>query len=381
VVTGQPNVELLLPTADTLAEITKDYRMHIRHALVLLTFISSCHGAARAQIVFGKKVGDKTVMCMHSGLSSSLKECGTRQNWYTYVFVGSISAVTPTQSDEKELQLLPEEVFLGTPATPLTVLTSQADCMSSEFKVGDRWLFYLRKTEGMPIVLDYYANDSLPVADAQDKIATLRHLRDIGDLAILRGQVVRDRFSTDVIPNAVVTANRLPDNRRYFCATDEHGRYEFEPLPPGKYKVTVQTNGAHVPDDSAIDLGAGRCWDLTLARSAPSQIGGHVKRPDGTPIANIALVLIRGDNSSYITTKTYEDGHFAFRYQRPGEYVLGLNFPASPDWFDGSGVGNHIVIPPASMFYPDASDRSSALIIRLSSDQQLDDFNFTVPSK
>jgi hypothetical protein len=33
------------------------------------------------------------------------------------------------------------------------------------------------------------------------------------------------------------------------------------------------------------------------------------------------------------------------------------------------------------MFYPDASDRSSALIIRLSSDQQLDDFDFTVPSK
>ena len=36
-------------------------------------------------------------------------------------------------------------------------------------KAGHKWLFYLRK--GNPIVLDYYANDSVPFSDAQEEIA------------------------------------------------------------------------------------------------------------------------------------------------------------------------------------------------------------------
>ena len=58
-------------------------------------------------------------------LISSLKDCGVRADWYTYVFAGVISAVTGLENDEKQIQLVPEEVFLGTPATPLTVSTSR----------------------------------------------------------------------------------------------------------------------------------------------------------------------------------------------------------------------------------------------------------------
>jgi carboxypeptidase family protein len=355
--------------------------MHDRRFLALVALVFSWPAVAGAQIIILEKVGDKTFVCSRSGLTSSFKDCGVRADWYTYVFVGAISGVTRVENDEKQVQLVPEEVFLGSPTSALTVLTSQADCMR-ELKAGDRWLFYLRKVEGEPIVLDYYANDSLPVADAQNQIATLRRLGKIGNLGILRGQVVRgELFSAEVIPNAEVTATRQSDGNQSFCVTDPDGRYEFPPLPPGKYKITVQPVGSYQPDDSEADLTGGTCRDITLDRSPHAKIGGHVKRFDGTPVANVALVLISSDNSSYLTTQTDQEGHFVFDSQAPGEYVLGLNSPASPDWFDGGGAGAGVRIPPASVFYPGVANRSSALVLRLATDEKLEGLDFTVPSR
>jgi hypothetical protein len=355
--------------------------MHDRRFLALVALVFSWPTVARAQIIILEKVGDKTVVCSRSGLTSSFKDCGVRADWYTYVFVGAISGVAPVGNDEKQIQLVPEEVFLGSPEAPLTVLTSQADCMR-EFKVGDRWLFYLRKVEGEPLVLDYYANDSLPVADAQNQIATLRRMGKIGNAGIVRGQVVRgELFSGEVVPNVEVTATRQSDSKQSFSVTDPDGRYEFPPLPPGKYKITAQPVGSYQPDDSEVDLASGACLDITLDRSPHAKIGGHVKRSDGTAVADVAVVLIRSDNSWYLTTQTDRDGYFVFDSQEPGEYVLGLNSPVSPDWFDGGGAGDGVRIPPASRFYPGVADRSSALVIRLAEDEKLEGFNFTVASR
>jgi hypothetical protein len=225
--------------------------MHGRRLLVFLALALSWPATNRAQIIEERQVGDKTITCMHTGLMSAYNDCGARSDWYTYVFVGLISEVTPAEN-EKKIQLVPEEVFLGTPSNPLLVLTSQGDCMG-EIKVGERWLFYLRKEEGKPIVIDYYGNDSLPVADAQDQIATLRRLETIGNLGILRGQAVRGRvFSAEVFPNAKITATRESDGSEFFCVTGSDGRYEFPPLSPGEYKITTHPVNSYQPDDSEV---------------------------------------------------------------------------------------------------------------------------------
>lgn len=352
-----------------------------RRAPALLTLLLAAPAVARAQIITLENVGGKTVTCMHSGLSSSVNDCGVRSDWYKYVFVGAISAVTPIENEEKEIQLVPEEVFLGTPATPLTILTSQGYCMR-ELRVGDRWLFYLRQEDGKPITWDYYANDSLPVADAQNQIATLRRLEKIDDFALLRGRVFRGRvFSRGVVPNAQVVATRKSDGDQSFCLTDADGRYEFPPLSPGDYKITVQSVASYQPDDSQIDLTPGACRDFTLHRSPHAQIGGHVRGSDGAPFANVGLVLIRSDDSLYETGQADEDGHFVFSFLQPGEYVIGLNFPPNPDWSDGIGMGAGVELPPASLFYPGVANRSSAQVIRLATDEKLDDLEFTVPSR
>ncbi len=141
----------------------------MKRSLAVLTLLLSCLCAASGQMIIGKKVGNKEVMCMQSGLSSGLNDCGVRSDWYSYVFVGSISAITPVEKDEQELQIVPEEVFNGKPATPLTVLTSQALCLPN-LAVGDRWLFFLRSEKDKPIVLDYYGNNAFQLPMRRSKL-------------------------------------------------------------------------------------------------------------------------------------------------------------------------------------------------------------------
>ena len=108
--------------------------------------------------------------------------------------------------------------------------------------MGDRWLFFLRDTK--PLVLDYYGNDSRPVADVRERIETLRRLQNTGDLGVLRGHVQRGPYNpliqNDVVPNAHVVARRTSDNTQFVTLADADGRYEFPPVPPGKYKLTVE---------------------------------------------------------------------------------------------------------------------------------------------
>jgi len=333
-----------------------------------------------AQIITVEKVGNKTVSCVHSGLWSGLNDCGVRSDWYAYVFVGSISAITPVEKDEKELQIIPEEVFNGRPATPLTVLTSQAWCLP-KLRIGDRWLFFLRNEEGKPIVLDYYGNDSLPFAHAQEKIETLRRLENIGDFGILRGQVVRgESFHGKAVPNARVIAQREADNLQFVATAGADGHYEFQPLPPGNYKIIVDHAGSRPPDDSDIELSRGACWDLTLSRSPHAQISGHVHFPDGSSVPNVDVILMSADNSSFNTTRTDARGYFTFESLRPGEYVVGINLPGAPPW-KYAGCSGACDVPPAPLYYNGAAERSGALVIKLATDEKRDDIDFIAPTQ
>jgi hypothetical protein len=227
---------------------------------------------------------------MHTGLSNF--DCGIRTDWYAYTFVGSISAITSIENDEKKIQIVPEEVFHGNPPSPLTVFTSEAACLPS-LAVGDRWLFFLRKEKGEPIVLDYYGNDSRPVADAKEQIETLRRLKNIGNFGIVRGYVLRGHQGQG-ISNATVVAHRVPDDLKFNAITDSNGRYEFQPLPTGKYKFTVDPIGSFRLDDSqdddGLDVTRGSCWEEVLAHSPHVELGGHVRRLDDSPMPRVDIL-------------------------------------------------------------------------------------------
>lgn len=339
-------------------------------ALILLGSVLSAD-TAHGQIRILTEVGGKEISCMYSGLSSALKDCGTQSSWYTYVFVGSISHIAPT-GDEETVAIAPEEVFLGSPASSLTVVTSQAACLP-KIVVGDRWLFFLREQQGRPIILDAYANQSRPVSTVPEPLETLCRLQSIGNAALLRGNV--QRFSSPEakpVPAAIVTAARMAGGEQFTSQTGSNGQYEFQPLPPGKYTLTVAPVESFRAYAGEVELASGACRDVTLQNSPHSIIAGHVKL-DSSSAGTAQIVLISADGSWFQTARTDQEGRFAFESLPPGRYVIGMNPGVHAD---GSGAGIGVKSPEVSPFYPNAVDRSNAVVIELGADDQRTGIDF-----
>lgn len=335
---------------------------------------------AVAQIIEERRVGEKAITCMHSGLSNF--DCGMRTDWYAYTFVGSISAITPIEKDEKKIQIVPEEIFHGSPPSLLNVFTSEAACLPN-LAVGDRWLFFLRKEKGKPLVLDYYGNDSRPIRDAKEQIETLRRLKSMGDFGIVRGYVLQS-YQGRAIPNATVIAHRVPGNLKFRAATDLKGRYEFE-LPTGTYKFAVDPIGSfrldESEDDEGVDVTRGSCSEDVLTHSPHVEFGGHVRHSDGSPAPSVRVLII-GEDGSWWTSKTNQDGYFNIVWLDPGKYVVGINLPSAPAWIYGGCTGGSACnAPPASLYYPGVQDRSSALAIEILDGEKREDLDFTIANE
>lgn len=355
----------------------------VRWAIASVAVVLSGISAARAQIIEFRDVDGKTFQCVRSGLTSDVKDCGDRSDWYAYVFVGSISAIFSASKEEKQLQIMPEEVFHGQPPTPVTVVTSQGECLP-KLAAGDRWLFFLRKEAGKPIVLDYYGNDSRPVADAQEQIETLRRLKTMGDFGLLRGDVVRgaNYFDRKPVPGVRVTATRSTDKAKFFAMTDAGGQYEFQPVPVGEYELDADSIDPSYVGEAALKVTRGHCWNVTLWNPPAARLSGHVKHSDGRPVANIDVLIARDDGTWFTTRESDSDGYFEEDSLHAGKYVVGVNLPGAPAWKNGGcGGACQNEIPSASLYYPDMHSRSDALVIHLGTDEKRDDIDFIIPTQ
>ncbi len=350
--------------------------MWVLRRLALLLAPMLCLGIAEAQVISIRKIGNKTVMCMHTGLIGNPQDCGTKADWYSYVFVGSILSVNPAPNDEKRLEVRPEEIFHGNPGKLLTVFTSQALCLP-RLAVGDRWLFYLRTEKDKPIVLDYYANDSLPVVDAKEQIATLRRLETLGNRGILRGEVRRGLINGNPVGDAVVIAHGGPRHLRYVAKTDAQGNYEFSPLPAGRYTISVRPIGSFRADDDSAEVSPRGCWDLFLTHYSRTEIAGHVRYSNGLPAPQAQVLLLDVDTSEWSTEHVGADGYFQFGQLESGHhYVIGVRI--GKQYLDESSSGTP---PPVSLYYPGVPTRGAAVPIVLQTDQKRDNVNFSIPEK
>jgi len=99
---------ILAAYSSTAAIACKVASMRFLSVLPVLAVVVACLGIAKAEVMSFRKVGDKTVMCMHSGLMSDLNFCPKHDDWYSYMFVGHISSIKPAKDDENVIQIVPE---------------------------------------------------------------------------------------------------------------------------------------------------------------------------------------------------------------------------------------------------------------------------------
>jgi hypothetical protein len=326
-------------------------------------------------------------------LNAASWSCGTQG--YTRVFTGTVRSAVDVSETETRLELIPDEVFLGD--TSELVATVDKGCLPNtgpKIKAGDRWLFYVRPrrrwnvetrlvdTEGLEVAWD---SPSEPISDAEDDIATLRHLAGLTDKGILSGNVVRigatvDTLNPTAVPNHKMVVKDLRSGIEYTAFTNMNGHFELE-LPPGPYDVTASTKQGlrdaepFVPDpiDLQYSFGGnarvrrGGCTEMAFRLLVDGKLAGRVTTADGRPasFAKIAIVPISPVHPQF-TVDADENGYFEVSGRQPGRYLLGVGLLAQ---FDSTEWKSRV-------YYPGVRTREKAKVIELGVGEWRSDLDF-----
>jgi hypothetical protein len=319
--------------------------------------------------------------------------CGTQG--YARVFTGTVRSAVDISDTEKRLELIPDEVFVGD-TSELTATVNQA-CLSEnepEIKAGDKWLFYVRSkrywdretrlvnTDGLEVAYD---SPSKPVSEAEDDIATLRHLAGLTDKGILAGSVVRigatvDTLNPTAVPNHSVVATSVRSGTEYTSFTNVNGHFELE-LPPGSYEVSASTEQglreAEPFKPNAIDLEYGfggnahvrprDCTEMAFRLLLDGRLAGRVTTAGGRPasFAKVAIVPISPVHPQF-TVDADENGYFEVAGRQPGQYLVGVGLLAP---FDSTEWKSRV-------YYPGVPTKEQAKTIDLGDGEWRTDIDF-----
>lgn len=314
----------------------------------------------------------KQIFCYIRGREGS---CGPSYG-YDAVFTGTVVSVTETTGNERRLELIPEEVFSGRVTGLLTVATKQGECFV-DFQAGDKWLFYLRRdTRTKSLLLDY-ASPTRPTADAKVQIDILRRLAQMNDSGIITGQVTEPiwnnnqwKTSIPVADHKIIAKEQVSD-REYTVFTDKDGHYEFEPLPPGEYKVSADTSEGVWAEDLTAAIRPRSCSQLSFALEPDGIISGQVTTADGKPskYVQVAIVPASAGNLQFTSALTNELGRFEVKALHPGRYLVGVGIqtrPGTAEWR-------------SRVYYPGVRDPNLAVMIDLGKAEKRTNVDFQLP--
>jgi hypothetical protein len=328
-----------------------------------------------AQIMEERQYRGKKITCMLSGLMGWGRPCGIDGN-YAYIFVGSVLSATEVSETEKRLQLTTQEIFLGDPASELTVTTNQGACLP-EILPGDQWLFYLWRDDKTKELLLDYGSPSKPIVDAQPSITKLRRLAAMTDSGIVQGQVTRPIWHDDekyldytYPPNHKVIAKRDSDGAEYSAVTDDDGQFEFEPLPSGSYHLSANTEKGLWAEDGPAKVHSRGCESFVLELHSDGEISGRVRSVDGKPFKVHPWIDIKSEGRGEVRTAYADErGNFDTRGLEPGRYVVGVGIAAEPNtskWRD-------------RVYYPGVGTKERATVIDLGEAEKRTNIDFQLP--
>jgi hypothetical protein len=315
----------------------------------------------------------KQIQCVHGGnWLNPMQGCGTPG--YAQVFTGTVKSAVDVSDTNKQLVIIPDEVFLGDPVSEVTATVNQG-CFPQEqpeIQPGDRWLFYLQIDRTTGALILGYDSPSKPIGKAKHDIATLRHLARLTNSSILTGNLTsiasRNPGKVVPVPDRKVVARRS-DGTEYAALTDSDGYYEFE-LPPDSYRLTANSEPGMWAPEYTIDVWQRECVGINFLLHTDGRISGTVTEADGRParFVQVAIVQLSPSVESF-TVATDSLGHFEVGGRGRGSYLVGegvLAQSASSEW-------------PLRVYYPGVTTRQNAKTIELGLGEWRTDIDFSLP--
>lgn len=319
-------------------------------------------------------------------------KCAGRPVWMKVsesdvVFIGKVLSVrsveNETTGDEhtRQARFQVETCFKGDKQSEIIVGTSLTTC-GIWFGVGERYLVFARAVgkenrfftgvcSGTDEVKDSAAEIAFLKFQASRKTGTFvtghiaRHLEDLS-----KGEVEHGSFG-----NVKVA---LQDGERKFeSRADASGKFWFEGIPAGKYKVTldpmpdktrleffpqfVRRKYRRIPEVLVVSGQGGLSLEVNIRR-AYGQITGRIIRPEGASIRPGELELVLADRNVPLRLKAWRrtaridpDGNFRFERVPAGTFVIGFR-KANPSNQDDPFLPQY--------FLPGTTDIKAATVIR-----------------
>jgi hypothetical protein len=204
--------------------------------------------------------------------------------------------------------------------------------------------------------------------------------------AHLSGRVVEERTAVP-IPGARVSLSSESGNAPapvQQTITDQDGRYAFEWVAPGRYRVDVQKSGILPLPDAAwariVTITDGRDvedWNVTVQRGGA--IAGRIFDQFGEPLADVTMRAVRQERPGAAPTqatvnrprrsdprpqgiRTNDLGEFRVYGLAAGEYFISAE---RPQWDGYRNISADMTLQ-ASTFHPGVSDASAAQPITVS---------------
>ena len=149
--------------------------------------------------------------------------------------------------------------------------------------------------------------------------------------------------------------------------SDAAGRFVFEGVVPGTYRITAEAIGYLQPEYSAGDAlllaPAQILKDLQLKLTPQGEISGRVLADPDHPLAGVEVVALRSLEAGNVRrmiraaeTRTDALGEFHLTDLPPGNYLLAADRPTSPASLDPNFIAT---------FYPSAPDANAAVPVHL----------------
>jgi hypothetical protein len=306
-----------------------------------------------------------TYACERSGLMGSGDSCGTQN--FDVIVVGTILTVAPGSEGETNLALKPEETFKGEAAQTIDITTKQRLCFP-DLRPGDRWLFYLVRDKESDLLTLAYGSGSGPVSQERTSIERLRRLSNFRDSGMVMGEV--DESNGKPRAHHAIVARRLVGGAQYTAITNKDGKFEFPPLPAGKYNLNPNTvPGLKATWSGEIAVEARQCTNYFVNVEVDGRISGFVRSADGTPQEFIAVEAVSADDSDNPggSAITNGRGHYEIRGLDAGRYLVGLGIADAVDGND-------------ALYAPGVKDRKRATTVDLGQADRHAGVDIRVPS-